>query len=448
MTVRVGINGFGRIGRNFFRAAKARGLDIDFVAVNDLGSLTTMAHLLKYDSVGGTLPYTIKATKDGISVDGDTLKVLQMRNPAELPWGDLGVDLVIESTGIFTERDKAAMHMDGGAPMVIVSAPCGGADATFVYGVNHKDFDPAKHKVFSNASCTTNCFVPMIKVLDDAFGIEQGLMTTIHAYTGDQVIVDGPHSDLRRARAAAINIVPTSTGAARATSLVLEAMKGKLDGTSLRVPIPTGSITDFTGNLRKAATVEQINAAYKAAAAKGALKGVLRYSRRAIRLQRHRRRPAQLHLRCRPDDEHGQDGQGARLVRQRVGLQQPPRRLGHVHRPGSRQEGQEEVAGQPMSTHIPELDDLGDVRGKRVLVRTDFNVPMENGEIADDFRIRAALGDHSVVDRAWRACRVRQPPRSSEGRSRTEIQHGSGARTLGRVSARRRVDGEPALSSW
>ena len=277
MTVRVGINGFGRIGRNFFRAAKARGADIDFVAVNDLGSLTTMAHLLKYDSVAGTLPYDIKAVDGGIRVDGDTLKVLQMRNPAELPWGDLGVDVVVESTGFFTDRDKAALHLDGGAPMVIVSAPANGADATFVYGVNHEDFDPAKHLVISNASCTTNCFVPMIKVLDDAFGIENGMMTTTHAYTGDQSLVDGPHSDLRRARAAAINIVPTSTGAARATSLVLESMKGKLDGTSLRVPIPTGSITDFTGNLTIAASVEELNAAYKAAA-EGSLKGVLRYS--------------------------------------------------------------------------------------------------------------------------------------------------------------------------
>ena len=277
MTVRVGINGFGRIGRNFFRAAKARGADIDFVAVNDLGSLTTMAHLLKYDSVAGTLPYNIQAVDGGISVDGDTLKVLQMRNPAELPWGDLGVDVVIESTGFFTDRDKAALHLEGGAPMVIVSAPATGADATFVYGVNHEDFDPAKHLVISNASCTTNCFVPMIKVLDDAFGIENGMMTTTHAYTGDQSLVDGPHSDLRRARAAAINIVPTSTGAARATSLVLESMKGKLDGTSLRVPIPTGSITDFTGNLTNAASVDELNAAYKAAA-EGSLKGVLRYS--------------------------------------------------------------------------------------------------------------------------------------------------------------------------
>lgn len=277
MTVRVGINGFGRIGRNFFRAAKQRGVDIDIVAVNDLGSLETMAHLLKYDSVLGTLPQTIKATKGGISVDGDELKVLSVRDPKELPWGDLGVDVVIESTGIFTKRDTAAYHLEGGAPLVIVSAPCDNADATFVYGVNHKDFDFKTQKVISNASCTTNCFVPVVKVLDDAFGIENGLMQTVHAYTGDQQLVDGPHKDLRRARGAAINIVPTSTGAARATSLVLESMKGKLDGTSLRVPVPTGSVVDFTANLKTAATVEQINAAFKKAA-NGSLKGILKYT--------------------------------------------------------------------------------------------------------------------------------------------------------------------------
>ena len=277
MTVRVGINGFGRIGRNFFRAAKQRGVDIDFVAVNDLGSLDTMAHLLKYDSVLGVLPNTIKAHKDGISVDGDVLKVLSERDPKALPWGELGVDLVIESTGIFTTRDTAAYHLEGGAPLVMVSAPCDGADATFVYGVNHKDFDFKTDKVISNASCTTNCFVPLVKVLDDNFGVEQGLMQTVHAYTGDQMLVDGPHKDLRRARAAAINVIPTSTGAARATSLVLTAMKGKLDGTSLRVPVATGSIVDFTANLKKSATVDQINAVFKKAAASGPLKGILRY---------------------------------------------------------------------------------------------------------------------------------------------------------------------------
>ena len=200
MTVRVGINGFGRIGRNFFRAAKQRGADIDFVAVNDLGSLETMAHLLKYDSVLGMLPNTIKPHKDGISVDGDVLKVLSERDPKLLPWGELGVDVVIESTGFFTKRETAAYHLEGGAPLVIVSAPCDAADATFVYGVNHKDFDFKTDKVISNASCTTNCFVPMVKVLDDNFGVEQGLMQTVHAYTGDQMLVDGPHKDLRRAR--------------------------------------------------------------------------------------------------------------------------------------------------------------------------------------------------------------------------------------------------------
>jgi glyceraldehyde 3-phosphate dehydrogenase len=281
MTVRVGINGFGRIGRNFFRAVQASGADIEIVAVNDLGSLKTMAHLLKYDSVLGVLPNAISATDDGISIDGKVLKVLQVRDPKELPWKALGVDLVIESTGIFTDRDKAAMHLDAGAPLVIVSAPSNGADATFVYGVNHADFDPAKHKVVSNASCTTNCFVPLVKVLDDAFGVENGLMTTVHAYTGDQQLVDGPHSDLRRARGAAINITPTSTGAARATSLVMAAMKGKLDGTALRVPVPTGSITDFVANLKKPASVEEINAAFKAAA-NGPLKGVLEYTEAPI----------------------------------------------------------------------------------------------------------------------------------------------------------------------
>ena len=278
MTVRVGINGFGRIGRNFFRAAKAQGADIDFVAVNDLGSLETMAHLLKNDSVHGRLPNKITATRAGIRYDGDTLKVLSERNPADLPWGDLGVDVVIESTGIFTSHESASAHLEAGAPKVIISAP-GANCATFVVGVNEGDYDPAKHHVISNASCTTNCFVPMVKVLDDAFGVTQGLMTTTHAYTGDQAIVDGPHKDLRRARAAAINIVPTSTGAAKATGLVLKKMAGKLDGIAMRVPIPDGSITDFTAVVRKKnVTVEQVNEAFKKAATTGPLKNVLEYS--------------------------------------------------------------------------------------------------------------------------------------------------------------------------
>ena len=278
MTIRVGINGFGRIGRNFFRAAKKAGADIDFVAVNDLGSVDTMAHLLKYDSVMGQLDADVEATDDGIKVGGDVLKVLAVRDPKELPWGDLGVDVVLESTGIFTSRDKAALHLDGGAPFVIVSAPSSGADGTFVMGVNDDTFDGATQKVVSNASCTTNCFVPMIKVLDEAFGVERGLMTTIHAYTGDQSLVDGPHKDLRRARAAAVNIIPTGTGAARATGLVLESMQGLLDGQSLRVPVPTGSITDFTGVLGREVSVDEVNEAFKAAASDGPLAKVLEYS--------------------------------------------------------------------------------------------------------------------------------------------------------------------------
>jgi glyceraldehyde 3-phosphate dehydrogenase len=278
MTVRVGINGFGRIGRNFFRAAKEQGADLEVVAVNDLGSVDTMAHLLKYDSVLGRLPGDIAVVDDGIKVDGHTIKVLTVREPKELPWGELGVDVVIESTGIFTARDKAALHLDAGAPYVIVSAPSAGADATFVVGVNEDTFDPDRHKVVSNASCTTNCFVPMVKVLDDAFGVEQGMMTTIHAYTGDQQLVDGPHKDLRRARAAAINIVPTSTGAARATSLVMESMKGKLDGTALRVPVATGSLTDFTAVVGATPSVDEVNEAFRAAASSGRLAGVLDYS--------------------------------------------------------------------------------------------------------------------------------------------------------------------------
>jgi glyceraldehyde 3-phosphate dehydrogenase len=278
MTVRVGINGFGRIGRNFFRAAHQQGADLELVAANDLGSIATMAHLLKRDSVLGTFPGEVVVDGDSIVVDGKPIKITAVRDPKDLPWGELGVDVVIESTGIFTDREKAAAHLDAGAPFVIVSAPSGGADATFVVGVNEDTFDPAQHKVVSNASCTTNCFVPMIKVLDDAFGVKKGLMTTVHAYTGDQSLVDGPHSDLRRARGAAINITPTSTGAARATGLVLEAMKGRLDGIALRVPIPDGSITDFVGTLDREVTAEEVNAAFEKAASGGPLANVLDYS--------------------------------------------------------------------------------------------------------------------------------------------------------------------------
>ena len=282
MPIKIGINGFGRIGRNFYRAVEKQGADMEIVAVNDLGDTATMAHLLKYDSVLGNLENEISAADDGIMIDGQLLRVLSERNPQDLPWGDLGVDVVIESTGIFTDREKAAMHLEAGAPLVIVSAPANGADATFVVGVNDSDFNKAEHTVISNASCTTNCFVPMVQVLDDAFGVEKGLMTTVHAYTGDQSLVDGPHSDLRRARASAINIIPTSTGAARATGLVLQAMNGKLDGISLRVPIPDGSITDFTALLNSAPSVDEINAVFKKASTEGALANVLDYSDRPL----------------------------------------------------------------------------------------------------------------------------------------------------------------------
>jgi glyceraldehyde 3-phosphate dehydrogenase len=278
MTIRVGINGFGRIGRNFFRAVKQSGADVEIVAANDLGNVAEMAHLLKYDSVMGRLPYTVEVAEDGIVIDGQKILITAERDPKNLPWKDLGVDVVVESTGFFTDRDKAAAHLEAGAPVVIISAPATNADATFVVGVNDDTFDAAAHKVVSNASCTTNCFVPMIKVLDDAFGVEKGLMTTVHAYTGDQNLVDGPHSDMRRARAAAVNITPSSTGAARATGLVLEAMKGKLDGTALRVPIPDGSITDFVGVLKQDVTADEVNEAFRAAAASGPLSKVLVFS--------------------------------------------------------------------------------------------------------------------------------------------------------------------------
>jgi glyceraldehyde 3-phosphate dehydrogenase len=282
MTIKVGINGFGRIGRNFFRAAKQRGADVDFVAANDLLSIELMAHLLKHDSILGTWDANVEVVGDGIKVDGDTLKIFSERDPASLPWGDLGVDVVVESSGLFTSREKAAQHLEAGAPLVIISAPGKGVDATFVVGVNDDTFDPSKHKVVSNASCTTNCFVPMVKVLDDAFGIERGLMTTVHAYTGTQALVDGPSKDLREARAAAINVIPSTTGAARATGQVLESMQGRLDGQALRVPVADGSITDFTAVLAREVTVDDVNRAFRAASESGPLSKVLVYSEEPI----------------------------------------------------------------------------------------------------------------------------------------------------------------------
>ncbi|MBF4631810.1 MULTISPECIES: type I glyceraldehyde-3-phosphate dehydrogenase [Clavibacter] len=278
MTVKIGINGFGRIGRNYFRAALAKGSDIEIVAVNDLTDNKALAHLLKYDSITGRLDATVELDGDNIVVNGKAIRVLEERDPANLPWGELGVEIVIESTGRFTKAEDARKHITAGAKKVLVSAPATGDNvATLVLGVNEGTYDPAVHDVISNASCTTNCLAPLAKVFLDEFGIERGLMTTVHAYTADQNLQDGPHSDLRRARAAAVNIIPTSTGAAKALGLVIPELVGKLDGYALRVPVPTGSITDLTIETTANVTVEQVNAAYKAAA-EGPLKGILKYT--------------------------------------------------------------------------------------------------------------------------------------------------------------------------
>jgi glyceraldehyde 3-phosphate dehydrogenase len=279
VTVKIGINGFGRIGRNYLRAALAQGADLEIVAVNDLTDNKTLAHLLKYDSVGGPLSESVSYDGDSITVGGKAIKVFEERDPANLPWGELGVDIVIESTGRFTKADDAKKHIAGGAKKVLISAPATGDDVTIVMGVNEGEYDPENHVIISNASCTTNCLAPLAKVFNDAFGIERGFMMTAHAYTADQNLQDGPHSDLRRARAAAINIVPASTGAAKAIGHVLPELNGKLSGSSYRVPVPTGSIVDLTiVTPTEGLTVEQVNEAYKAAAADGRLAGYLEYT--------------------------------------------------------------------------------------------------------------------------------------------------------------------------
>jgi glyceraldehyde 3-phosphate dehydrogenase len=277
MAVKVGINGFGRIGRNFFRAAKQRDAGLDFVAVNDITDAGTLAHLLKYDSVLGTLDADISASEEGIRVDGDELKVVAERDPAALPWKELGAEIVIESTGLFTDRDSAQKHLEAGAQKVIISAPAKGEDVTLVLGVNEDAYDPANHHVISNASCTTNCVVPMASVLERSFGIDRALMTTCHAYTNDQNLLDLPHKDLRRARAAAINIVPATTGAAKATSLAIPKLKGRMDGMAFRVPVPDGSVTDLVCILEREVSEEEINEAFRTAA-EGPMQGILRYT--------------------------------------------------------------------------------------------------------------------------------------------------------------------------
>jgi glyceraldehyde 3-phosphate dehydrogenase len=279
MAVRVGINGFGRIGRNVFRAAHERGADIEWVGLNDLVDSKTLAHLLKYDSILGPYPGTVEHTDDSIIVDGNEVKVLGERDPAALPWSDLGADVVIESTGLFTKREDAQKHLDAGAQKVIISAPATDPDVTVALGVNFDDaYDPEQHHIISNASCTTNCLAPVAKVLHETFGIEKGLMTTIHAYTADQRLHDMPHKDLRRARAAAINLIPASTGAAKAVGLVLPDLKGKLTGFAVRAPVPTGSVVDLTVLLARDTTKEEVNEAFKAQADTGALEGILRYT--------------------------------------------------------------------------------------------------------------------------------------------------------------------------
>jgi glyceraldehyde 3-phosphate dehydrogenase len=281
MAVKAGINGFGRIGRNLFRAAKERGADIDWVAVNDITDTKTLAHLLKYDSILGPYPGTVEATGDSLVVDGDELKVFAERDPAALPWGDLGADVVVESTGLFTDRENASKHLSAGAKKVIISAPAKEPDVTIALGVNDDAYDKDAHHVISNASCTTNCLAPVAKVLHDTVGIEHGLMTTIHAYTADQRLQDLPHKDLRRARAAAINLIPTSTGAAKAIGLVIPELNGKLNGVAIRAPIPTGSVVDLTVRVAKDTSVEEINGAMKAAA-EGPLEGILQYTEEPI----------------------------------------------------------------------------------------------------------------------------------------------------------------------
>ena len=373
MTVRVGINGFGRIGRNFFRAVQASGADIEVVAFNDLFDDATQAHLLKYDSILGRLDAEVSVTDGGIRVGDQTIKSFAERDPANLPWGDVGADVVIESTGFFTDGAKARAHLDAGAKKVIISAPATNNDFTVVMGVNHEQYDPASHAIISNASCTTNCLAPLAKVLNDEFGIVRGLMTTVHAYTQDQNLQDGPHKDMRRARAAAINVVPTSTGAAKAIGLVMPELKGKLDGYALRVPVPTGSATDLTVDLEREASIDEINAAYRAAA-DGYLKGYLKYTADPIVSSDIVTDPHSCIYDSGLTKVIGNQAKVVGLVRQRVGLLVPARRPGRAtSAPPSRAVA---VRDEPSSSSTSRW--VGS-RGKRVLVRSDLNVPLEDG---------------------------------------------------------------------
>ena len=367
MTIRVGINGFGRIGRNFWRAvhaaqaeAQVGGESIEIVAANDLTNPATLAHLLKYDTVQGTLAEDVAVDGDAIRVGDAKITVLAERDPAKLPWRDLGADVIIESTGRFTKAADARNHLDAGAKKVIISAPASGEDITIVMGVNDGSYDPASHHIVSNASCTTNCVAPLAKVLLDSFGIVKGLMTTIHAYTNDQVILDFPHKDLRRARAAAQNIIPTSTGAAKATALVLPELKGKLDGMAMRVPVPDGSVTDLVVQLPREVTRDEVNAALQGRG-RGPAQGLPALHGGPHRVVRHRRHAVVLHVRLPAHHGHRRPGQGGRLVRQRVGLLQPARRPGRAR------------GRRCLPAETARIDDL-DVAGQPVLLRADLNV--------------------------------------------------------------------------
>ena len=336
MSVKIGINGFGRIGRNYFRAALEQGADIEIVAVNDLTDNKTLAHLLKYDSVGGVLKADVSYDDESITVDGHHIKAFAERDPANLPWGELGVDIVIESTGFFTKAELAKKHIEAGAKKVLISAPATGDDATIVMGVNEETYNPETDHIISNASCTTNCLAPLAQVFNDEFGIVRGFMMTAHAYTADQNLQDGPHGDLRRARAAAINIVPASTGAAKAIGAVLPELNGKLSGSSYRVPVPTGSIVDLTLITdREDLTVDEVNAAYAKAAADGSPRRLPAVQRGPDRLERHPGQPALVDLRRDAHQRLRQPGQGVQLVRQRVGLLEPPGRPDRVRRRAS-----------------------------------------------------------------------------------------------------------------
>ena len=371
MSVRVGINGFGRIGRNVFRAAAALGADIEWVAVNDITDVETLAYLLRYDSILGRYRGSVEVHGDSIVVDGASMRVLAERDPAKLPWGELGVDVVIESTGFFTDRASADMHLAGGARKVLITAPASGEDITVVLGVNFDRYAPSEHHVISNASCTTNCLAPMAKVLHETIGIRHGLMTTIHAYTSDQRLQDMPHRDLRRARAAALNLVPTSTGAAKAVGLVLPELAGKLHGFSVRAPVPTGSLVDLTFEAARETSVEEVNDALRARADQGELKGILDYTEDPI---------VSSDVINNPFSSIVDGGLTAVIDGTLVkAVSWYDNEWGYSNR-----------IVDLVGLRVRHLDDVA-VDGRRVLVRVDFNVPLEGSSIADDTRIRAAL---------------------------------------------------------